>query len=150
MAPSSSKMLLSWMAFWNMAVRRTIRWLGGGWGPAVGWLVEMLVEAMVEVLVEAMVEALVEALVEVMVDVLVEAMVEALVEALVEAMVMLSSASLRLRTWLDGVLQVIHPCCMQWEFLRQVPILCELINLKLNIIFVDNLNYQELITWTLR
>ena len=96
MAASSLKMSLSWMAFWNMVVRRTIRWSGGGWGPAVGWLVEMLVEAMVEALVEVM------------------------VEALVEAMVSSSSVSLRSRTWLDGVLQVKHPCCMQWEFLRQV------------------------------
>ena len=79
MAPSSSKMLLSWMAFWNVVVRRTIRWSSGGWGPVVGWLLEMLVEAMVEVMVEAMVETLVEAMVEAMVDTLVELMVETMV-----------------------------------------------------------------------
>ena len=50
MVPSSSKMSLSWMAFWNMAVRHTIRWLGGGWGPVVEMLVEMLVDALVEAL----------------------------------------------------------------------------------------------------
>ena len=58
MAASSSKMLLSWMAFWNMAVRRTMRWSGGGWGPAVGWLDEMLVEAMVEAMVETLIEGM--------------------------------------------------------------------------------------------
>ena len=59
MADSSSKMSLSWMAVWNTAVRCRIRWLGGGWGPAVGCLVEMLVELLVEALVGTMVEALV-------------------------------------------------------------------------------------------
>ena len=29
-ADSSSKMSLSWMASWNISVRRTIRWSGGG------------------------------------------------------------------------------------------------------------------------
>ena len=108
MADYSSKMSLSWMVVWNTAVRRTIRWLGGGWGLAV----EMLVELLVEVLVGMMVEALVAELV--------EALIEALVELLVEAVVTSSRASLRLRTWLVCVLQVKHPCYMQREFLRQV------------------------------
>ena len=49
-------------------------------------------------------------------------MVEALALALatVAAGVTLFKASLRSRTWLVGVLQVKHPCCIQGEFLRQV------------------------------
>ena len=144
MVHSSLKMSLSWMASWNISVRRTIRWSGRGWSLAVGWLVEKLVgvlvealveklvdalieglvgtmvEALVEALVFELVEGLVEALVVALVEVLVEALVEALVELLVEAVVTLSRASLRSRTWLVGVLQVKHPCCMQREFLRQV------------------------------
>ena len=48
--------------------------------------------------------------------------VEALALALVTvaAGVTSSKASLRSRTWLGGVLQVRHPCCIQGEFLRQV------------------------------
>ena len=49
-----------------------------------------------------------------------EALIMALDESLVEAMVTLSRASFKSRTWLVGVLQVEHPCCMQGEFLRQV------------------------------
>ena len=100
MADSSLKMSLSWMAVWSTAVRRTIRWLGGGGGPAVEIMVELLVEALVVTMVEALVVEL--------------------VLALVEAVVTSSKASLRSRTWLVGVLQVKHPCCMQGEFLRQV------------------------------
>ena len=59
-------------------------------------------------------------MVEALVVELVEALIEALVELLVEAVVTSSRASLRSRTWLVGVLQVKHPCCMQGEFLRQV------------------------------
>ena len=83
MAPSSSKMLLSWMASWNMAVRRTIRCSGGGWdrGLVVGRLVEMLVERLVEALVGRSVEATVGRLVEALVGSLVEVMVGSLVEA---------------------------------------------------------------------
>ena len=117
-------MSLSWMAFWIMAVRRTIRWSGGGWGPAVEMLVELLVEALVRTMDEAMIEAWVDGLVEVMIGALVVALIMALVEALivalVEAMVTSSRASFKSRTWLVGVLQVEHPCCMQGEFLRQV------------------------------
>ena len=53
-------------------------------------------------------------------EALVRTMVEALVLAIVAAWVTLSKASLRSRTWLVGVLQVKHPCCIQGEFLRQV------------------------------
>ena len=67
---------------------------------AVGWLVELLVEALVGMMLEALVVEL--------------------VFALVEVVVTSSKASLRSRTWLVGVLQVKHPCCMQGEFLRQV------------------------------
>ena len=80
----------------------------------------MLVELLVEALVGTMVEALVLVLVVELVEVLVVELVEALVGLLVEAIVTLSRASLRSRTWLVGVLQVKHPCCMQGEFLRQV------------------------------
>ena len=68
----------------------------------VGLLVELLVEA------GSTLEALV------------GTMVEALVLAIVAAGVTSSKASLRSRTWLVGVLQVKHPCCIQGEFLRQV------------------------------
>ena len=100
MADSSLKMSLSWMAVWNTAVRRTIRWSGGGWGPAVEMLVELLVEALVGMMVEVLVVEL--------------------VLVLVEAVVTSSKASFRSRKWLVGVLQVKHPCCMQGESLRQV------------------------------
>ena len=132
MADSSSRMSLSWMASRNTSVRPTIRWSGGGWGLAVRSLVEMVVDALVEALIKKLVDALVEALVGTMVEALVEllvvelvevlfvALVVALVELIVGAMVTSSRAPLRMRTWLVGVLQVKHPCCMQREFLRQV------------------------------
>ena len=86
-APSSSKMLLFWMASCNMAVRRTIRWSGGGWGLVVGRLVEMLVGRLVEASVGRLVEATVGRLVESLVGRLVEVMVGSLVEALVGRLV---------------------------------------------------------------
>ena len=81
---------------------------------------EALVGTIVDGLIEALIVELVEALVVELVEALVVELVEALVGLLVEAMVTLSRASLRSRTWLVGVLQVKHPCCMQREFLRQV------------------------------
>ena len=83
-------------------------WSGGGWSLVVGRLVELLVEggSTLELLVEA--------------GSTLEALIGTMLEALVEAVVTSSKASLRSRTWLVGVLQVKHPCCMQGEFLRQV------------------------------
>ena len=120
MVPSSSKMSLSWMAFWNMAVRRTIRWSGSGWGPAVEMLDEMLDEMSVDALDEMLDAMLDEMLVDALDGTIDEALIMALDEMLDDAMVTLSRASFKLRMWLVGVLQVEHPCCMQGEFLRQV------------------------------
>ena len=128
MVPSSSKMSLSRMAFWNMAVRRTISWSGGGWSPADEMLDEMLVDALDGTIDEAMIEAWVDEMVEAMIGALDVASIMALDEALImaldemldDAMVTSSRASFKLRMWLVGVLQVEHPCCMQGEFLRQV------------------------------
>ena len=53
MATSSSKTRLSRMAFLNMEVRCTIRWLGGGLAEMVGLLVgELVLVELVLVLVE--------------------------------------------------------------------------------------------------
>ena len=132
MTDSSSKMSLSWMASWNISVRCMIMWSGGGWSFTVSRLFEMLVDALIEALdgtmdealieawVDGLVEAMIGALVVALIMALVEALIVALVESLVEAMVTSSRASFKSRTWLVGVLQVKHPCCMQGEFLRQV------------------------------
>ena len=79
-----------------------------------------MVEALVGTMVEALVGTMVEALVVELVEALFVELVDVLVGLLVEAMVTSSRASLRLQTWLVGVLQVKHPCCMQGEFLWQV------------------------------
>ena len=81
------------MASRNILVRLTITWSGGDLG-LVGRLVGSLVLA--------------------------RTMVGPWVLVTVATGVTSSKASLRSRTWLGGVQQVRHPCCMQGEFLRQV------------------------------